>query len=316
MEKIDNFLNHVYGSSQSLLYFYIALGAIALFFIVLILIILFTAEDASRKRYLKKEKQKESENVIKPSEEIIKSNKKEEREETPVKVEKSLSETQVFNNILMSKENENLEVKNEIIEPEVKEEKVVNISEDKIFEEPKTIKTVFDNDFYLEKAVEPIEEKVENVYSIPEVDSESQSIEVEPEIEKSNYDKPIFEDYTIEMPKVKPMDLDDYLFRREQEKQENVAVKEEIPEIEKTNLEYNEIKEEPKTEEVKKEEPVKVELSNDELKNRLAKLKAKKEEKKDEIPDSDLEDLMKAVGLEETTIIPKLKDEEKQVLGH
>ena len=36
MNKIDSFLNNIYGNSQSLLYFYISLGAIALFFIILV----------------------------------------------------------------------------------------------------------------------------------------------------------------------------------------------------------------------------------------------------------------------------------------
>ena len=303
MEKIDNFLNHVYGSSQSLLYFYVALGAIALFFIILTLIILFTTEDISRKRYLKKEKQKE----LKTGNESIEENtlnKSEEKEKLEENKEKSLSETQVFNNILMGKNEENIE--NEKVD--IPKDNLDDIKNNEKIEKPQVVKTVFDNDFYLEKELLPVDDEInKDPDSIDIKDNEeTRNLESEFESEPEPEDKAL-EDYTIEMPKVKPMDLDDYLFRRERETTQEIKEEkvEEEKEVEKEVIS--------KTETV--EEPAKVELSNDELKNRLAKLKAKKEEKEDVIPDSDLENLMKAVGLEDTTVIPKLKDEEKQILG-
>lgn len=302
MDKFDKFLSQVYGNSQSLLYLFIALGAIALFFIILILIILFSAEDASRKKSLKKEKVKEIEDDTKLDKISI-----DENSTNKVDTSKSLSETQVFNSILMNKENDS----NEHDEDKREDKETVSNNED-VFEnrndevekeENYSIKTVFDNDFYLEKDATPIEEVEKNeddFLSTPQVDTELSKDTREESVDD-------LENKTIEMPKVRPIDLDDYLLRRGQEiEEQKLEVKEEAVEVEK----------ESKIEEDAKEEKAPVKLSNDELKNRLAKLKAKKEEKEDEIPDSDLENLMKAVGLEETTVIPKLKDEEKQVLGH
>lgn len=248
MDKINNFLSHVYGSNQSLLYFYIALGALALFFIIMVLIILFSSENARNNKEIKKEKIEEE---PKKDEIHIKKEKVDKKEKQP---SKSLSETQVFNNILMNKEEK------------VQEDK--SYKEEKTKDEPK--KDVVTEDVYLEK---------DNELNIKEDKTEI--------VEKNAADETkALQDFTIEIPKVKPMDIDEYLANKENTKRE-----EELAKVAK------EVKEE-KTVEVKK-----VELTDDEVKNRLAKLKAKKAENFEKKKDADLEDLMKAVGLEDTSNI-------------
>lgn len=272
MDKINNFLDHVYGSNQSLLYFYIALGAISLFFIILVLIALLSGENRREKKYQKLK-------AIEAEYEI-------DDEPDP---EDNLSETQVFNNILMGKReyNEKIDIQSS------DELENVNQTKNVLFEEKPVEETVSKAaDVYLEK-----EEVKEEPLTVPVYEDKVQ-IEDDKEVLKDavidNFNVSNDDDYTTEMPKVKPMDIDDYLFRKE------AVVKEET---QATN------------EPVKEETTKKVEFSNDELKNRLAMLKAKKEHIEDEIPDTDLENLMKAVGLEDTTIIPEIHNEEDTILG-
>ncbi len=264
MDKINNFLSHVYGSSQSLLYFYFSLGAIALFFIILILIILFSAEHRANAKAYKK-KQLETKKVI----------------------DKSLSETQVFTNILKnnsdsnskvdeySKEEEAVSLKEEQpalteVVPEPIKDETERVIEEKITENIET--TIKDDDFYLE---EPMDLKAND------------NIDTQDSLEDA------------EMPKVKHMDIDDYLFNRDKIFAQNTKENEIKSDISQEN-EVEEVRNITKKEDIKVEEVKETLLSNDELKNRLARLKAKKEVKKEEIPDDDLTDLMKAVGLEES----------------
>lgn len=275
MDKINNFLDHVYGSNQSLLYFYIALGAISLFFIILVLIALLSGENRREKKYQKLK-------AIEAEYEI-------DDEPDP---EDDLSETQVFNNILMGKReyNEKIDIQNS---DELENVNQVNQTKNVLFEEKPVEESVSKAaDVYLEK-----EEVKEEPLTVPVYEDKVQ-IEDDKEVLKDavidNFNVSSDDDYTTEMPKVKPMDIDDYLFRKE------TVVKEETHDA---------------NEPVKEETTKKVEFSNDELKNRLAMLKAKKEHIEDEIPDTDLENLMKAVGLEDTTIIPEIHNEEDTILG-
>ena len=263
MNVFDNFLKQVYGNSQSLLYFYITLAFFALFLIIIILIILFSAENRSARKKTKEINNKEN-------------------------VEKTLSKTIDFKDILEPKKEEIEEkVEGNIIE-----------SKEEIKEEEK------------DKDIFEINNEVTNEINIDNVVYEDEDIILEKEKPLNNEKEKVEVkelDYNIEIPKVKPMDIDDYLFRREQEVKEEI-----IPEI--VQNEETETKEEIILQENIKEE-VKVELSDDEVKNRLAKLKAKKEAaKNDEIPDKDLDDLMKAVGLD-NEVIPEINNEEKQILG-
>ena len=269
MNVFDNFLKHVYGNSQSLLYFYITLGFFALFLIIIVLILLFSSENRRARKKSKNNDNKEN-------------------------VEKTLSETTDFKDIL--------EPKKEEIEEKV-EENVIESKEKMTFKEEEKTEDIFETN-----------NEVVNEINNNNVVYEDEDIILEKEETKNNEEEKVEVkelDYTIEIPKVKPMDIDDYLFRREQE------VKEEIkPEIVQ-NEEIKQNIEEPKEEIIPQEEikEEKVELSDDEVKNRLAKLKAKKEAaKNDEIPDKDLDDLMKAVGLD-NEVIPEVNNEEKQILG-
>ena len=235
MDILDSFLEHIYGNSQSLLYFYITLGFFALFLIIIVLLLLFTSEN---RRYRKSNK--------------LQDNDKKD-------IDSSLSKTQNFNNILDKKEE-------------------IKVEDNKMVEESKG----FEVENNKEDSMEDIKDNTEIIY-------EDENVYLERELPKEENKETVEVkeiDYTIEMPKVKPMDIDDYLFRKQDENKKEES-KEEIKTIEK------------------------VELTNDELKNRLAKLKAKKEVKKQ---DQDLDDLMKAIGLDnDNTSLDH--EEEKQILG-
>ncbi len=326
MEKINNFLNQIYGSNESAMTFYLILGVIALFFIILIITTL-----VKSKKETSKEEPKNLPNVETKEEVVDSAATEQPKEEEPKVVDSEeevvknepLSETQVFNNVLMGKDEENgindiFESKNSNVyleRPEVHEEPVpvepeeVSIPESEPEEvsipesEPEKEEIPVEEDNKLEQVQEesPSEEIKEEKIELPEVNlTEEKSIsdffnDDKPTINTIEVDAieegpvPIRDDFTMELPKVKPMDIDTYLSRRAETMAEEEPVKEEPIE-------------EPKEEVVK--------LSNDELKERLAKLKKKKEEKT--LPNDDLQDLMKAVGLEDT---PKIEDEERHILG-
>lgn len=312
MEKINNFLNSIYGDNQSMMYFYIILGAIALFFIVLIIITIVSNKKGNKK------------------EEIITKEEVKPSKEEHVEREENLTETQVFNKILMEDKPEysnELDLKPEIKEvpesieepkdlpktdnsveepvvepivsqiPEIEEakEEIVNAESAEVKETSSISEVETDNilsPINEDKAFNFYVEKAEPLHDEPVKTEESDGFEksIIDLIKEEPQKNPIsdFSEYTIEMPMVKPIDVDDYLKEREQEE---VAIEE---------------KKEPTKEE-------KVVFSNDELKDRLAKLKEKKQVKKEE--KDGLEDLMKAVGLEDTMVIPQINDEEKVILG-
>ena len=289
MEKINKLLNQIYGSNESAMTFYLVLGLIALFFIIVIIVTLAKSKKENNAKEVKEEPKPEvKENSI-PEEEI--------------KSEEPLSETQIFNNILMGKEDKNEEVSiKEMFENTPGKSSAVYLErptktdavEDKN-EEPQQEEVVEPKVNVPSEAHEEVVETTNEQYDavMEEINSTSEYVEedkpVVPSVEVDDINEgplPIREDYTIEMPKVKPIDIDTYLNRRAEE---------EVP-----------VKEEPKQEEV-------VKLSNDDIKARLAKLKQQKEVKEEKAtPDGELQDLMKAVGLENT---PVIDNEEKHILG-
>ena len=258
MEKINGFLNKIYGNAQNMMYFYIILGALALFFVILIIITLIQSSKENKK--VKKNEEKE---IVKES-----------KEENIKPIENNKEIVQPDEKTI----NVNLNSEKEINEPKIEE----NIDDRVYFEEP----TTKEPNVYLDKNdlfEETKEIKFDNLFET----KTNETTDLFKEESKK-------EDYTIEMPKVKTIDIDDYLFRREEQES-----KIEVP---KENQEETSLN---------KEESVTV--SNDELKARLAKLNTKSEVTNNE-NDPALENLMKAVGLEDTMVIPKMKDE-KSILG-
>lgn len=327
MTNFNRLINNIYGDATRMMYFYIVLGIIALFFIILIIITLIKSKKEEKKKALSEQE------APKVDLDLSTQAKEEVKEE-------SLTETQVFNKVLLDKEAldvakevtpapvGNIEVKVEepIVEAEktvttdeTPEVKVENPAEPVVTELPQKEETpaaepvaLENNEVVVPEEVKPEENKieetkqeakeeepnfyleeahVEEIRPEPLVKQASDPIEVKvedtplelEEVKLSSIDE-VKDDYTIEMPKVKPVDIDDYLNRRETEEKE--TPKEEVKEN--------------------------IVVSNDDLKSRLSKLK-EKTENPGMVSDGELEDLMKAVGLEDTTVIPNVN--EKDLLG-
>lgn len=246
MEKIDSFIEKLYGNGQ-MLQFYLILGAIALFFAVLIIITLVQNKPKVKKQEEVKQEEEpkvQEEPVVEENTELF----KEEEEKD------SLTDTEVFNNILIDDKEENYASK---MTPSPVDNPV-SIEEEPIEEE------ITDNDLFVEKGEEVEEAPVE-----PE------------EVEASPEDKTISE-----------------LFSEPEE--------EEIPTVQSVEIEEVSSLSEP-------EDKGPVILTNSEIEDRLAKLRSSHEEEKVEEKDQGLADLMKAVGLEDTMVIPKMEDGESKL---
>ena len=299
MEKLDNFIARIYSNARSMMYFYIILGAIALFFIILIIITLIKSSKESKKELNKviqvDDNQKQVTSLDKNvSSQITAEEKQKEEAKEEVKNENSLSETQIFNNTLMNKENNDLF-------PETSNQEIQTINETS-----NTLKEEKSTEEEVKKTINPVD--ILNVYLENDKFVSNDNKKEETIINTNTNQEKVRDDYTIEMPAVKAMDIDDYLFRRENENIQNTPVEEE-----KINVEI-----EPATSmnfSVEPDLPKMATVSNDELEERLAKLdeESTSEEvnhnENNQSIDNELDDLFKAVGLEETMQIPKLKGE-------
>ena len=260
MGRLYSFLSKVYGNSYNLLYFYIIVCVIAMFFIVLIIVSL-----------IKNSKENKIIDNIDLDETADNTLKKEEVEISNQEAKENiLSETMIFNNNLMTKEEI---VQEKIREPEPKIEEA-NIDD---FQLPK-IETSVEMPVVEEPAV-----YIEKAEIKPSLDDEITSEVVE---------TPVL-DFNVEIkPSLEPVNLSSL-------------------ELDETKVDKSDINYFHEDEGITTNDNVVV--SNDELKERLAKLQETNEIEKEK-PNEELENLMKAVGLEDTIVIPKLKDEES-ILG-
>jgi hypothetical protein len=319
VEKFNSLLNKIYGNSQNLMYFYVGLSAIALIFIILIIATIIKGH-IDNKKAMKLANQTTAQDAVSNTNNIenasnvpltetnIKTDTISEIKEETVNLSPEVSEVsnesnapkeisddlKVDNNLVISDTNNSPELNQE--EPEEIEKKYKmsfgNVDMSNVYLEKDNKTSSFD---FPESSTLDNNDGGKSISELLEEDKPLlEPADISPIEVNSSYDN-----YTIEMPKVKPIDLDDYLSHRESEsvKEENV------------------------------ESPQNVIMGNDEIKSRLAKLKEQNRSSESgqssimqnnpgETPKSnpELEDLMKAVGLEDTMVIPKLKDEES-ILG-
>ena len=336
MEKFNKFLDFIMTDKTASIIFYVILGSLALLFLVLIITTLASIGKKGKEKDIQnlgsEEKAKEEE-VKEESKPVNKDIKEEiKTEETPVVTEKEpLTETMTFNDMLMKPESSE-EDKNEEEESSVYLDKSADIKSD-----------------YNENLKESIIKKVDVPLEKTEDEKES-SVSID---EKPKVDHDTLNNAGIERIQASTSDIDQLLNNfSDSEKSigELLSIKEtEKPTLESaviSGIEANHLDKQDETvdttfksedkEEIKpkfmKEEISKLStesnekkdfVSNDELRSRLEKLKGlhnqnaasgKETSNETEKIDSELENIMKSVGLEDTMVIPNIKSEEK-ILG-
>ncbi len=336
MEKFNKFLDFIMTDKTASIIFYVILGSLALLFLVLIITTLASIGKKGKEKDVQnlgseeKAKEEEVKEESKPVNEDIKEEVK--TEETPVVTEKEpLTETMTFNDMLMKPESSE-EDKKEEEESSVYLDKSADIKSD-----------------YNENLKESIIKKVDVPLEKTEDEKESSvSIDEKP---KANHDT--LNNASTERIQASTSDIDQLLNNfSDSEKSigELLSIKEtEKPTLESaviSGIEANHLDKQDETvdttfkaedkEEIKpkfmKEEISKLStesnekkdfVSNDELRSRLEKLKGlhnqnaasgKETSNETEKIDSELESIMKSVGLEDTMVIPNIKSEEK-ILG-
>lgn len=336
MEKFNKFLDFIMTDKTASIIFYVILGSLALLFLVLIITTLASIGKKGKEKDVQnlgsEEKAKEEE-VKEESKPVNKDIKEEiKTEETPVVTEKEpLTETMTFNDMLMKPESSE-EDKKEEEESSVYLDKSADIKSD-----------------YNENLKESIIKKVDVPLEKTEDEKES-SVSID---EKPKVDHDTLNNAGIERIQASTSDIDQLLNNfSDSEKSigELLSIKEtEKPTLESaviSGIEANHLDKQDETvdttfkaedkEEIKpkfmKEEISKLStesnekkdfVSNDELRSRLEKLKGlhnqnaasgKETSNETEKIDSELESIMKSVGLEDTMVIPNIKSEEK-ILG-
>ena len=211
MEKINDFLNKIYGNGSSSMTFYIILGVVALFFIVLIIVTLSKGNKTNDKEIIKDEvKDNPNSNI-----------------ETNNEEEEDVQDTNTLTMKLNLSSTEN-EVKTEEVkeEPAFEEKKAESIEEpviapEEIKEDVYIEKPVIDGDMMdeLPKETPYVPEEPKQINKKPIVDSEITATDM-PTIESTVVidkigEPEVRDDYTIEMPKIKPIDLEDYIKEHE-----------------------------------------------------------------------------------------------------
>lgn len=335
MEKFNKFLDFIMTDKTASIIFYVILGSLALLFLVLIITTLASIGKKGKEKDVKnlgsEEKVKEGEvkEESKPVTEDIKEEVK--TEETPVATEKEpLTETMTFNDMLMKPESSEEDKKEE--ESSVYLDKSADIKSD-----------------YNENLMESIIKKVDVPLEKAEAEKES-SVSIE---EKSKADHDTLNYVTTERIQASTSDIDQLLNNSSDSEKsigELLSVKEaEKPTLESaviSGIETNHLDKQDETVDTtfkaENKEKIKPELmeeeisklptennekkdfvSNDELRSRLEKLKGlhnqnaasgKETSNETEKIDSELESIMKSVGLEDTMVIPNIKSEEK-ILG-
>lgn len=336
MEKFNKFLDFIMADKTASIIFYVILGSLALLFLVLIITTLVSIGKKGKEKDVQnlgseeKAKEEEVKEESKPVTEDIKEEIK--TEETPVATEKEpLTETMTFNDMLMKPESSEEEKKEEE-ESSVYLDKSADIKSD-----------------YNENLMESIIKKVDVPLEKTEDEKES-SVSID---EKSKADHDTLNYASTERIQASTSDIDQLLNNfSDSEKSigELLSIKEtEKPTLESaviSGIETNHFDKQDETvnttfkaedkEEIKpkfmEEEISKLPtesnekkdfVSNDELRSRLEKLKGlhnqnaasgKETSNETEKIDSELENIMKSVGLEDTMVIPNIKSEEK-ILG-
>ena len=335
MEKFNKFLDFIMTDKTASIIFYVILGSLALLFLVLIITTLASIgkkgkeKDAQNLGSEEKAKEEEVKEESKPVTEDIKEEVK--TEETPVATEKEpLTETMTFNDMLMKPESSEEDKKEE--ESSVYLDKSADIKSD-----------------YNENLMESIIKKVDVPLEKAEAEKES-SVSIE---EKSKADHDTLNYATTERIQASTSDIDQ-LLNNSSDTEKSIGELLSVKETEKPTLESavingietnhldkqdetvdttfkaedkEEIKPELMEEEISKlpteNNEKKDFVSNDELRSRLEKLKelhnqnaasGKETSNETEKIDSELESIMKSVGLEDTMVIPNIKSEEK-ILG-
>lgn len=336
MEKFNKFLDFIMTDKTASIIFYVILGSLALLFLVLIITTLASIGKKGKEKDVQnlgsdeKAKEKEVKEESKPVTEDIKEEVK--TEETPVVTEKEpLTETMTFNDMLMKPESSE-EDKKEEEESSVYLDKSADIKSD-----------------YNENLKESIIKKVDVPLEKAEAEKES-SVSIE-EKSKANHDTLNYA--STERIQASTSDIDQ-LLNNSSDSEKSIGELLSIKETEKPTLESavisgietnhldkqnetvgttfkaenkEEIKPELMEEEISKlpteNNEKKDFVSNDELRSRLEKLKGlhnqnaasgKETSNETEKIDSELESIMKSVGLEDTMVIPNIKSEEK-ILG-
>lgn len=333
MDKLQNLLEKLYTNETYMLYFYIGLGVVALVLIVLIIITSFKAKKRTKNEEVAKEapvtqnidasaaptpeasslitEETITKETIKPEETV------KEQEEAPVYLDK---QEPIFTEPVLPE--------TKITEPEIKPEEIIpeSVLPEAKIEQNDYRKMDYTNDFFKEEKatitpefipnngpeIKPIfpEEINEEVISMPLIEPQLPGKSIS-ELIKEDTDfrpaplspvsiepeKPVVKEIDVEIPKVKTIDE---------------VIKEDVKEEKQPEFKTGEPI---KTEEtVKKEEPSRKQPTPEEIRARLASLKNQKEETLNKA-DDELEDIMKSVGLEDTMVIPGLRNEEKKILG-
>lgn len=326
MEKFNKFLDFIMTDKTASIIFYVILGSLALLFLVLIITTLASIGKKGKEKDVKnlgseeKAKEEEVKEESKPVTEDIKEEVK--TEETPVATEKEpLTETMTFNDMLMKPESSEEDKKEE--DSSVYLDKSADIKSD-----------------YNENLKESIIKKVDVPLEKTEDEKES-SVSIE-EKSKANHDTLNYA--STERIQASTSDIDQLLNNSSDSEKsigELLSVKEtEKPTLESaviSGIETNHLDKQDETvnttfkaedkEEISKlpteNNEKKDFVSNDELRSRLEKLKGlhnqnaasgKETSNETEKIDSELESIMKSVGLEDTMVIPNIKSEEK-ILG-
>lgn len=326
MEKFNKFLDFIMTDKTASIIFYVILGSLALLFLVLIITTLASIGKKGKEKDVQnlgseeKAKEKEVKEESKPVTEDIKEEVK--TEETPVATEKEpLTETMTFNDMLMKPESSEEDKKEE--ESSVYLDKSADIKSD-----------------YNENLKESIIKKVDVPLEKTEDEKES-SVSIE-EKSKANHDTLNYA--STERIQASTSDIDQLLNNSSDSEKsigELLSIKEtEKPTLESaviSGIETNHLDKQDETvnttfkaedkEEISKlpteNNEKKDFVSNDELRSRLEKLKGlhnqnaasgKETSNETEKIDSELESIMKSVGLEDTMVIPNIKSEEK-ILG-
>lgn len=326
MEKFNKFLDFIMTDKTASIIFYVILGSLALLFLVLIITTLASIGKKGKEKDVKnlgseeKAKEEEVKEESKPVTEDIKEEVK--TEETPVATEKEpLTETMTFNDMLMKPESSEEDKKEE--ESSVYLDKSADIKSD-----------------YNENLKESIIKKVDVPLEKTEDEKES-SVSIE-EKSKANHDTLNYA--STERIQASTSDIDQLLNNSSDSEKsigELLSIKEtEKPTLESaviSGIETNHLDKQDETvnttfkaedkEEISKlpteNNEKKDFVSNDELRSRLEKLKGlhnqnaasgKETSNETEKIDSELESIMKSVGLEDTMVIPNIKSEEK-ILG-
>ncbi len=331
MEKFNKFLDFIMTDKTASIIFYVILGSLALLFLVLIITTLASIGKKGKEKDVQnlgseeKVKEEEVKEENKPVTEDIK-------EETPVATEKEpLTETMTFNDMLMKPESS---------EEDKKEEEVSSVYLDKSAD----IKSDY-NENLMESIIKKVDVPLEKAE-----DKKESSVSME-EKPKADYDT--LNNASTEKIQASTSDIDQLLNNSSNSEKsigELLSIKEtEKPTLESaviSGIETNHLDKQDETadttfkaeakEEIKpkfmEEEISKLPtesnekkdfVSNDELRSRLEKLKGlhnqnaasgKETSNETEKIDSELESIMKSVGLEDTMVIPNIKSEEK-ILG-